>query len=117
MNKEQKIFELEREIEFWIKRAEEGGSLLSGGYCGASSNAMCRFMTGRDKEPYTHPYDDSDWGRCQRTIHTIPFIDWLEKVYELPKYKGWKPYEDRLIIAVTTRIDLLKKAPKNSNPE
>ena len=110
MEIEKKIFELELEVEFWIKRAGEGGSLMSGGYCGASSNAMCRFMTGRDKKPSTYPYDDSDWERCERTIGTIPFINWLEKLYELPKHNGWEPYENRLTNAITKRIDLLKKA-------
>jgi len=105
--------ELEREVEFWIKRAGEGGSLSFDGYCGASSNAMCRFMTGRDEKPSDYPYDDSDWGRCERTIGTIPFINWLEKLFELPKYEGWKPYEDRIIIAVTDRIVYLKKSTQH----
>jgi len=34
-------------------------------------------------------------------------------LFELPKYEGWKPYEDRIIIAVTDRIVYLKKSTQH----
>jgi hypothetical protein len=103
-----KIVAMEKEINFWIKRADEGGSIDFGGskdLCGISSTALVLYASNR-KQPAEdeYPRDESDWGRCERTIKMIPHKEWLERVFTLPEYPGWKRWEDKLIIAATGRI-------------
>lgn len=95
--------ELEKALDFFIKRADEGG-WIGDGVCGASSNAMCRFMVGYDNEPTSYPHDEDDWGRCKRTIQQIPNPDWCIKLLNLPKYKGWQKWKGKLIYEVTERL-------------
>jgi hypothetical protein len=105
---------LKKEMDFWISRAAEGGGMdfSNGGLCGISSNALIRFASGKDNsmDPEEYPRDEADWGRCERTIQTIPFKDWLVKLFYISDYNGWKEWEGKIIIAVTSRMLELRKA-------
>ena len=100
------IERLKEEMEFWMKRADEGGCIhfSDDGLCGASANAMLYYACGRDEKPSEYPRDESDWGRCQRTIHTIPFIDWLERIMKLSEMEYWKQFEKEIVIETSDRI-------------
>ena len=107
-----KIKRLEKEKYFWMKRAEEGGccDFTDKSLCGASSNSLLYYACGKDKEPEDGPWDMEDWGRCERTIATIPFLDWLDRLMDLPEYKNWKEYEAKVYVAVgLRRKEILKE--------
>ena len=104
--------DMKKEIAFWISRAAESGSCIftEAGLCGTSSNALMLYVCGKDKKPQDYPRDMDDWGRCERTIKTIPFKSWVDRLFDLPNEKGWKEYEAKIIIAATQRaLDLNKQ--------
>ena len=103
---------MKTEIDFWKSRAAESGTCIftEEGLCGLSSNALVLFACGKDKKPQEYPRDDGDWGRCERTIMTIPFKSWLDRLFDLPEHKDWKKFESKIIIAVTRRMLELNKA-------
>lgn len=105
-------YDMQKEIAFWISRAAESGSCIftEAGLCGVSSNALVLYACGKDKNPQEYPRDDSDWGRCERTIMTIPFKSWLDRLFDLPTHKDWKKFESKIIIAVTMRMLELNRA-------
>ena len=110
-----KIDQKEKEIEFWIKRADEGGVIHFGGggndLCGVSSTALVLFASNRRKPTAEeYPRDEDDWGRCERTIRSIPHKEWLARLFTLTEFPGWKKWEDKIIIATSQRmIDVMKK--------
>jgi hypothetical protein len=108
------VRKLEREADLWMKRAQEGGCLdfAHDTLCGSSSNALLLFAIGRDKETAKedYPRDEDDWGRCERTIKTIPSKEWLVRVFELTQLNGWKEFEGKLVVATTARmLELIKE--------
>jgi hypothetical protein len=101
----------QKELEFWMNRADEGGGIdfTDGGFCGLSSNALVLYACGKDKKPKEYPRDLGDWGRCERTIMTIPSKKWLVRLFNLSEHKEWKEFEAKIIAAVTQRIMELNK--------
>jgi len=119
INLRAKVRKLEKEIDLWMNRAQEGGCLdfAHDTLCGASSNALLKFAKGIDKEPIDYPLDEDDWGRCERTIKTIPHREWLVRIFELTKADGWKEFEGKLVISTTERMLELMKAEERQKEE
>jgi len=103
---------LMKEMLFWRDRAQEAGAcdFTDESIAGASSNAMLRFACGMDNKPSDAPLDYSDWRRCERTIQKIPLTEWLDRLYQLPKLKDWKKFENEIIVAVSERQIELRKS-------
>ena len=62
---------------------------LNGHDTGISSKAIMSQMLGEKPEPYTHPHDPSDLGRCLRLLRLIPA--WRSRIGEMASVsKVWK---------------------------
>lgn len=107
------LMKKEKEMDFWITRADEGGGIdfTDGGICGISSNALVLFASNRKKpEADQYPRDLDDWRRCERTIKSIPYKEWLVRLFDLSSYPGWMEWDEKLILAITSRMMELRKA-------
>jgi hypothetical protein len=102
---------LMKEMLFWRERAQEAGTcdFTEQSIAGASSNAMLRYACGMDEKPTDAPWDEADWGRCEKAILKIPSTEWLDRLYDLPEMKGWKQWENKIIVAVSMRQIELRK--------
>lgn len=101
---------LNQQLDFWIERAQEGGTIGGDGICGVSSNNLSLVASGVREEPHPreYPRDDSDWMRCKRTIQRMEDPEWLIRILQkFPSKEGWNNFKVDLI---RTTADQLEKA-------
>ena len=104
------IQKLKKQLDFWIERAQEGGTIGGDGICGVSSNNLSLVASGVREEPHPreYPRDDSDWIRCKRTIQRMEDPEWLIKILQkFPSKEGWNNFKVDLI---RTTAEQLEKA-------
>jgi hypothetical protein len=102
-----RIADLHRQLDFWIERAKEGGTIGSDGICGFSSTNLALVASGirETPNPDAYPRDDGDWGRCKRTIERIYDLDWLLRILKVfAKRDEWKKYREKLVVSVNNQI-------------